>query len=529
MAVTPKQIEKFRSFILNCDAASCNLFLEKAETFQFANVKSLVAFHDALLLLEAYPSSGELYDRANNLLRNFEVLTKRFLRKNKSALAKLINSGLKGTEAQGSFTYPLLKKLCKFSPGSVYLHSFDEQGKPLSEVLKHFLPKTEFEILEAGYNNDELLNELFGKQNHLISLINSLGAIGLPESLRDAMFDELKAFAGIRFDGKIPERSVARGIASQIFIHEEVQKKADPLEVVNRELPVPLNLSLEQEKKLVIDCAAMLASLNRETDPISLCDERGVTYFELERGVSVALFSMKANRRLPLDSYVGYVLFKNGVPHAYGGSWLYGNRALFGINIFEPFRGGESSLTLLQLLRVYRQYFGVSAFSVEPYQYGKDNPEGIESGAYWFYYKMGFRSDDHKLATLAESESGKMRKSKSYRSSASTLKKFTESHITWKIDHVKVLPNPAEVSRATSEFIRKHYNGNREKCILDLLQFHGLQRGDVPDEFLVTFLWQKSPVVSRLYVNMVKQLAAAKLTNERQYNQILLHLYAEIQ
>jgi hypothetical protein len=374
-----------------------------------------------------------------------------------------------------------------------------------------------------------LLSELFGRQNQMVSLVNSLGRTRLPEALRDSLFDELKVYTGIRFDGKIPDRSVARGIISAPFIHSEIQKKADPPEVVNRELPAPQNLTVEQENKLVLDCAAMLASLNRETDPVSLCDERGVTFFELERGVSIALFSMKPTRRLPLDSYIGYVLFKNSVPHAYGGAWIYGNRALFGINIFEPFRGGESSLTILQLLRVYRQYFGVSAFSVEPYQYGKDNPEGIESGAYWFYYKMGFRSDDNKLAALAEKEAGKMQRTKAYRSSPAVLRKFTNSNITWQIDPVKLLPNPADVSRATSEMIRNNYQGNREKCIADLLQFHGLKRGEVPDEYLVTFLWQKNPIVTRLYVNAVKLLASSKLTNERQFNINLKALYAVIQ
>jgi hypothetical protein len=529
MTITAKQIESFRSAVLNCDADACTSFLRDAESAQFANYKLLIAFHDALLLLEAYPCSQDLYERAVHLLRTFENLTKRFIRKNKSAVEKLVNSGLKGTEAQGSFTFPLIQLLSGHSPESVYIHSFGDEGKSLNDVLRHFLPKTEFETLDAGYDTDELFNELFGKQNQLQALVNSMCRSSVPESVRDALFDDLKMFAGIKFDGKIPERSVARGPERGIFIHSDIQRKPIPLDVVNRGLPSPVILTKEQQSALQIQCASMLASLNRETDPVSLCADDGITLFELERGVSVALFSMKPGRRLPLDSYIGYVLFKNRVPHAYGGAWLFGNRALFGINIFEPFRGGESSLTILQLLRVYRQCYGISAFSVEPYQYGLDNPEGIESGAYWFYYKMGFRSDEAKLSDLAEKEVAKMQKKGTYRTSHATLRKFTASNITWKIDDVKLLPNPADVSRATTEFIRKHYQGNREKCIQDLNQFHGLKRGEVPDEYLVTFLWQKNSVVSRLYVNLVKQLAIAKHANERQYNQLLHSLYANIQ
>lgn len=521
MAVTPKQIEKFRAAILNCDTQSCTSFLEQAETFHFANVKTLVAFHDALLLLEAYPSSVELYDRANSLLRHYEVLTKRFLRRNKRAADKLVNSGLRGTEAHGSFTFPLLKALCQHAPDSVFLHSFDAEGKPAGEVLRFFLPKSEMEAVEAGYSGNELMNELYGAQNHLAALVNTMSKSPLPPALRDSLFEELKVYAGIKFDGNIPDRSVARGVLTELFTHGQILKKAEPLEIVNSPLPAPDNLSLKQEDKLVLDCMCMLASLNRETDPVSVCAERGVTFFQLERGVSVALFSMQPEYRLPLDSYIGYVLFKNGVPHAYGGSWLFGKRALFGINIFEPFRGGESSLTILQLLRVYRQYYGIEAFSVEPYQFGKDNPEGIASGAYWFYYKMGFRSDDKRLAAIAEKEFAKMQKSGSYRSSATTLKKFTASNITWKISSASLGPDAAAVSRETTEFIREQYNGDREECIAALLKAHRLQRGQIADEHLTAFL---RPGDTKERVEMLKAMTEQKRTNERSYNALLQSL-----
>lgn len=526
MKITAGQIQKFREAVLSCNAAACEAFLLKAETFQFGNVPALVAFHDALLLLEAYPSSLDLYDRASSLLRHYEVLTKRFLRANKRAADKLVNSGLRGTEAHGTFTYPLLKALSDHAPASVFLHSFDDNGKSAGAVLRHFLPKIEFEALDAEYTNEELMEVLFGKQDHLAGLLNAMSNGSMRDELRDALFDDLKVYGGIKFNGAIPDRAAARGVVNDIFIHEEILKKIDPEELVNRPLPAASNLTIEQEKKLLLDCKAVLASLNRETDPVTLCAEDGVTYFSLERGVSVALFSMQPERRLPLDSYIGYMLFKNGVPHAYGGAWIYGNRALFGINIFEPFRGGESSHTILQLLRVYRQHFGVAAFSAEPYQYGKDNPEGIQSGAYWFYYKMGFRSDDKRLASLAEKESAKMKKSKSYRSSSSTLKKFTESKITWKIDPVALHPDPADVSRSVTQFLAAHYAGNREECIHDLLKFHGLQRGEIADHFLLTFLHTKKPLVSAEYKALVKQLSALKLTNERQYNFALSSLYA---
>ena len=45
-----------------------------------------------------------------------------------------------------------------------------------------------------------------------------------------------------------------------------------------------------------------------------------------------------------------------------------GERAAFGMNIFEPFRGGESGLMMCQVLRTYRQTFGVRDFEVDAHQ-----------------------------------------------------------------------------------------------------------------------------------------------------------------
>lgn len=95
-------------------------------------------------------------------------------------------------------------------------------------------------------------------------------------------------------------------------------------------------------------------------------DERSFSLYELERGVTVAIYGMIPERQLPLESYVGFTLFKNGLPAAYGGAWIFGEYANFGINIFESFRGGESGYMMCQLLRVYKQVFNISFLKSKP-------------------------------------------------------------------------------------------------------------------------------------------------------------------
>ena len=109
---------------------------------------------------------------------------------------------------------------------------------------------------------------------------------------------------------------------------------------------------------------------------------------------------------MPLfESYVGYTLYKNEYPRSLWWSlWIFGHHALIGLNIFEWCRGGESSLFLICSLRTYHQVFDVQHFEVEPYQYGLDNPEGIQSGAFGFIIEWVSRPVDKKLNKVAGSE-----------------------------------------------------------------------------------------------------------------------------
>jgi len=492
-------------------------------------------------VLCAYPPTKELFVRGDLLLKNFYLLTCQFLKANKKGAEQLVNSGLSGTEVHGAFTYPLLSALLVENSPCLYLHSFADDSAPAGEILKHFLPQGEFETLNAEYDNEELITELFGKDEQLQKILIAMQGGTMRPELRDQLFDNLKIFAGIFLDGSIPDRSTARGPAQPVFAHKEIQKKTDPLAIVTKKLRRHVTLTAEQVQALITNSMCVLATLNRETDPVTSCDANGVTLFHLERGVSVALFSMSAERRMPFESYIGYVLFKNGIPLAYGGSWIFGNRALFGINIFEPFRGGESSLTILQLLRVYHKYYGVTAFSVEPYQFGKDNPEGIASGAYWFYYKMGFRSDDKKLAALAENEFAKMQKSKSYRSSVATLKRFTGSRITWKIKNDEIIfPDPCVLSSKITTMIRDKFSGIRQEAIRSGREKFRVENDPGIDEYVLLYLSTSSAMTKisgessgtpegTKAAEKIAKLARLKQEDERKFNAFLLSIRSDFQ
>jgi hypothetical protein len=85
-----------------------------------------------------------------------------------------------------------------------------------------------------------------------------------------------------------------------------------------------------------------------------------------------------------------------------------------------------------------RHFAGVTAFAIDPYQVGYENEEGIESGAFWFYRKLGFRPTDPEVLQLTEKEERKIATRKGYRTSARTLRKLAQSPMIFELDQRRV-------------------------------------------------------------------------------------------
>src|SRR4029453_8844280 len=107
-------------------------------------------------------------------------------------------------------------------------------------------------------------------------------------------------------------------------------------------------------------------------------------------------------------------------------------------NLYYTFRDGETAWLYAKTLNVMRRLFGVTTFVLDPYQVGFENEEGIESGAFCFYRKLGFRPTAPRLEKLAEKEEAKIRERKTYRTSAATLRKLAVSPMIFELASKRV-------------------------------------------------------------------------------------------
>ncbi len=144
-----------------------------------------------------------------------------------------------------------------------------------------------------------------------------------------------------------------------------------------------------------------MVTRQRDLDAFAYANARDVWWIEDDGGLAFALIGMRSERRAVVPAIYGGLTLQNGVPVGYHQSDLVGRSAAISFNTFETFRGGEAAHTFARLLAALAHGFGTRSFSIEPYQLGKGNDEGLASGAWWFYAKLGFRPRARAGATLA--------------------------------------------------------------------------------------------------------------------------------
>ncbi len=316
--------------------------LKQCSLIKITSAKNIQLYHNNLLFLSAYSDNEHIYSAAQREMLRITDLVK----KSDTLKEKLTGSGIAGSATQGAYSLTLINWLLKnylsgravpiaigTRPGTVSIHSFEATGIHPRDVLKNTLPEAEFELV-----NDEKLKPLkwIAKANgtnnknkalqFLIGQINDLKASAL---IKDQLFESLKLYIEIKSEVNYFSRSFGTVPVKNRFFHSEgIMKKFDEQELINRKLPAERKISPTEKQEIIKSSRIALCLLNRETDPITYCEELNVKYFELERGLSIALFSIDAERRLPIESYIGFMMFKNGYPMSYGGAWLFGRRSL---------------------------------------------------------------------------------------------------------------------------------------------------------------------------------------------------------
>jgi hypothetical protein len=174
-----------------------------------------------------------------------------------------------------------------------------------------------------------------------------------------------------------------------------------------------------------------MATRSRDLDAFAYGDPADVRLVNCGDGLEFAAIGMQPERRLLLEAVYGFLTLKNGVPVGYVlNSALFGS-AEIGYNVFDAYRGADAAHVYGRVLAVAHHLFGVDSFTIYPYQLGDQNREGLASGAWWFYQKLGFRARDPQVLRLMERELDRMRRTPGYRSDIETLTELARENVYW--------------------------------------------------------------------------------------------------
>ena len=461
-----------------------NYLLQQLAGINFTTPKELITYHEILLFMVAYPQSSTLHKTTRAELKRVAQISAAIQNGNNTAKAEqLVRTGIAGTDTRANFSLTLCRHLLQLYGDAVQLYSCEGDEAWSKEILRCTLPIAESEQLNDSSVTLESWLLQYKKdtgKNALALLIALLDSLTVSAAIKEQLFDALKIFVSITLDDAVPSRTNLSILNTPAFYHKkELSKKVDALQLIKEPLREKVALTKAEKEKLVSAARASLFLLNRETDTITFTNINTIEQYNTGKGISIVLFELEPNRRLAFETYAGYMAFKNGIPVAYGGAWPFGHTAKIGLNIYEPFRGGESAHLFCQLMRVYHHRFGVKEFTVEPYQMGHGNKEGLLSGAFWFYYRMGFRPVEEKIARLAAEEQQKITTQKGYRTPLNTMKKLVAGNAALIIeplpDNALTQAHLSSLSNKVSEYINRSYKGDRQKAVEKSNAFMRLQ------------------------------------------------------
>ena len=449
--------EKFSSQKLN--------LLNALDKEKITSKKALQSYYDSLLFLLAYPDNRSVYQSAGQSLQQLQL----YIQSHQNLKAGLYNSGITNTRLCAAFSFEIVKWLRSRHPNDIRFHSFEADDGQIQSILAVVMPRIESEILldTHGAWRSWLKQSLKKEEDMLDRLI----AIFDETDIRPGVRDELWVAIGINAEINFPTHHSLPGSLITPYYHRSIIKKNFiPQQRDTKPIPVELD---ESEAEYIIECGRMiLVRQLREIDPITFTSSRFVSYYRLPRGLSVALMGMVPERRSPVDSYMGYVVFKNGLPIAYAGSWILFDSGRIGLNVFPAYRGGESQYIFEQVLKLHSEVYQLNRFSVDPYQIGKENSDAIQSGAFWIYYRAGFRPFREELKQLAEAEALKIKSIKGYRSPAPVLKKLADSRLEMLLKKKAVRFDATDLSLVYARILKDQYNNNRkltEDCCFNKL------------------------------------------------------------
>lgn len=398
-----------------------------------ADLKKL---HKTLCFVRAFPDNREIHNLAADALTNFQL---RVSVLSDSQRGHMIDSGIVASDIHYSFSFEVAVWLARRFPGIVQIDWTEfENTDRLDELLEHLMESAETDYFDsgqisteawlttasehgAGTDFDWLMAQLRSRPTHNRFWTSLYNAAEIPLRCRLSPASGLSISANSYDVRKI----VGRTQRMQNRVAGAKKEIASPLKSIKR-------LDRARGSRLIDVAMASLAVRHRETLHFNYANADEVYLADVGRGVQIAVTGLLPEYRYPLECTMGFLILSNGVPIGYGGASMLFRQVNTGINVFDEYRGSEAAWLWVQVMRVFHTLTGCTRYIANPYQFGSENTEALKSGAFWFYYRLGYRPVEPAVRKLAKREFAKLKKSRKNRTPVNTLKMLAscDMHLT---------------------------------------------------------------------------------------------------
>ncbi len=446
--------------------------LHQLEHASLPSAQAVYRLHELLCFWRAYPDDARLLAVIERMLRTFA--TRDDLKRHR---APLVDSGIAGTEIRYEFYMQMAQWLAQKWPRLLEVDWMAYQREGKSQKLEKILH------LLATYGETPGLDEFAFSVREWVARLKSPGESDAVFLVRRMANLPLDTFQHEFFyeDLGLPLRVVAapagpsrtraklRGMPA-IYHTPPLRHQRPDLPTELRRPPLSIcEVSPSRGRRLIDLAREAMATRSRDLDIFAFGDPRDVRIVDCGDGLQFVAIGAIPVRRLMFEAVYGFLTFKNGVPIGYVLNSALFNSVEVAYNVFETYRGAEAGYIYGRLLATLRVMFGADTFTIYPYQLGGEgNEEGLRSGAWWFYQKLGFRARDPQVLRLMRRELARMKSRKRHRSSIATLKRLGRENVYYDLkktrqDVIGELPL-AEVGLKITDYLAERFGSDRHQA-----------------------------------------------------------------
>ncbi|WP_372527366.1 hypothetical protein [Piscinibacter sp.] len=503
MSSTPLAALERRRLEFGAVAAQAKLALLKqlAHT-RLGSARAVMRLHEALCFIRAYPDDAAVLAQVQGMLAAFDRRSD--LRAHRLALA---DTGIAGTATHYRFFAGQAQWLARHWPDELRLdRSEPGADERVARALPPLVTPAEASaLIELKLPGYAALDRLRGtNETDAVFLLRRIAAMPADGFTREAYSDIVDAGFVLAPGPGTPSRTAAHFAGTPVVFRQEAPPRVRPdLRAEIARAPRSLRRMPARDGAAIIELArAAMVVRHRSLEAFSFADARDAWIVDHGDGLATALVGVIPPRRHAVASYYGGLTLRNGVPVGYHQADIVGCGAALSFNTFDTFRGGEAAFTFACWLAALRHVFGITSFSVDPYQLGND--EALESGAWWFYAKLGFRPRDATTARLARDELSRVERSPRHRTRAATLRRLAERHLFFDLEPAR--PHPlfplAALGLCSGAALSARTGSDRERAVdeasTELLRHCALAslHGFSPDQ---REAWRRlAPILTRL-------------------------------